>query len=178
MHDLIVIGAGPGGYEAAAHAAKLGAKVVIVEKDSIGGTCLNVGCIPTKTFLRSSKLFAECRQGASFGVDISGLNFNLATVVKRKNDIVGTLTRGVDSMLKHGGVEVVHGAAKLVSKSTVQVGESTLAAKNILIATGARPVIPPIPGIDSSSVLDSTGVLGLTSLPKTVAVIGGGYIGL
>ncbi len=178
MYDLIVIGAGPGGYEAAAHAAKLGAKVAVVERDSIGGTCLNVGCIPTKTFLRSSKLFAECRQAAAFGVEISGLRFNLAAVVERKNKIVGTLTRGVEGLLKHSGVEVVRGNAKLASKSTVQVGELTLAAKNILIATGARPVIPAIPGIESSGVLDSTGVLRLTELPKTVAIIGGGYIGL
>lgn len=178
MYDLIVIGAGPGGYEAAAHAAKLGAKVVIVEKDSIGGTCLNVGCIPTKTFLRSSKLFAECRQGAAFGVDITGLNFNLAAVVKRKDEIVGTLTRGVGSLLKRSGVEVVRGSARLTSKSTVQVGELTLTGRNILIATGARAVTPPIPGIDSSCVVDSTGVLSMTTLPKTVAVIGGGYIGL
>ncbi|HEY3439292.1 MAG TPA: dihydrolipoyl dehydrogenase [Paludibaculum sp.] len=178
MHDLIVIGAGPGGYEAAAHAAKLGASVAIVEKEFIGGTCLNVGCIPTKTFLRSSKLFAECRQGAAFGVDISGLSFNMAAVVKRKNEIVGTLTRGVDGLLKRNGVEVVRGHARLTSKSTVQVGELTLPAKNILIATGARPVVPPIPGIDSACVVDSSGVLNLPALPKTVAVIGGGYIGL
>ncbi len=178
MYDLIVIGAGPGGYEAAAHAAKLGAKVTVVERDAIGGTCLNVGCIPTKTLLRSSKLFAECRQGAEFGVDITGLSFNMGAVVKRKNQIVATLTRGVDGMLKRSGVEVVRGHAKLTSKNTVQVGELSLSAKNILISTGARPVVPPIPGIDSSCVVDSTGVLGLETLPKTVAVIGGGYIGL
>lgn len=178
MYDLVVIGAGPGGYEAAAHAARLGAKVAIVEKAFIGGACLNVGCIPTKTLLRSSKLFAECRQGAAFGVEINGLRFNLATVVERKNKVVGTLIRGVESLLKRSGVEIVSGNAKLASKSTVQVGERTLAAKNILIATGARPVIPPIRGIDSSSVLDSSGVLDLTELPKTVAIIGGGYIGL
>jgi dihydrolipoamide dehydrogenase len=178
MLDLIVIGAGPGGYEAAAHAAKLGAQVAIVEKDFIGGTCLNVGCIPTKTFLRSSKLFAECRQAAEFGIDISGLGFNLAAVAARKNDIVSTLTRGVEGLLKKSAVEIVRGAATLTSRTTVQVCELTLSARNILIATGARPVVPPIPGIDSPAVLDSTGVLNLTALPTSVAVIGGGYIGL
>lgn len=178
MYDLIVIGAGPGGYEAAAHAAKLGAKVAVVEKNSVGGACLSVGCIPTKTFLRSAKLFADCRQAAAFGVDISGLSFNLPAVLKRKHEIVGTLTRGVESLLKRSGVEVVRGNATLASKNTVQVGELTLAAKNILVATGARPAIPPIPGIDSGGVLDSTGVLDLTDLPKTAAIIGGGYIGL
>jgi dihydrolipoamide dehydrogenase len=178
MLDLIVIGAGPGGYEAAAHAGKLGAKVAIVEKEFIGGTCLHVGCIPTKTFLRSSKLFAECRQAAEFGVDITGVSFNLAAVAARKNGIVATLTRGVEGLLKRNGVEIVRAEATLTSRNSVQAGERTLSAKNILIATGARPAVPPIPGIASPAVLDSTGVLNLTALPKSVAVIGGGYIGL
>lgn len=178
MLDLIVIGAGPGGYEAAAHAAKLGAKVAIVEKEFIGGTCLNVGCIPTKTFLRSSKLFSDCRQAAEFGVEISGLGFNLASVAARKNGIVATLTRGVEGLLKRNAVEIIRGAATFTSRNTVQVGERSLSARNILIATGARPIVPPIPGIDSPAVLDSTGVLNLTALPKSVAIIGGGYIGL
>lgn len=177
MYDLIVIGAGPGGYEAAAHAASLGAKVAIVEKDSLGGTCLNVGCIPAKALLRSSKLFAECRNAGEFGVVIEGLSFDLNAVMKRKDGIVGTLTRGVESMLKRSGVEVLRGAAQLVSNSAVRVGESTLAAKNILIATGARTALPPIPGIDSPGVIDSTGVLSLTAQPRSAAIIGGGYIG-
>ncbi|NWF82519.1 MAG: dihydrolipoyl dehydrogenase [Bryobacteraceae bacterium] len=178
MHDLIVIGAGPGGYEAAAHAARLGAKVAIVEKDAIGGACLNVGCIPTKAFLRSSRLYAECRNAAAFGVEIDGLSFNLETVVKRKDRIVATLARGVDSLLKRAGVEVIHGEAKLASKNSVSVNGRTCPAKNILIATGSRPAVPPIPGIGSPGVLDSSGVLRLTRLPETVAIIGGGYIGL
>lgn len=178
MHDLIVIGAGPGGYEAAAHAAGLGAKVALVEKDDIGGTCLNAGCIPTKAFLRSSRLYAECRNAAAFGVEITGLGFNLETVVKRKDRIVSTLARGVDSMLKRAGVEVIRGAATLASKNSVSVNGQVYPAKNILIATGSRPSVPPIPGIGSPGVLDSTGVLRLTQMPETVAIIGGGYIGL
>lgn len=178
MYDLIVIGAGPGGYEAAAHAGKMGRKVALVEREWIGGACLNVGCIPTKTFLRSSKLFVECQHAAAFGVEISSVKFNLASVVQRKNKVVGALTRGVEGLLKKSGVEIIRGHARLAPKNTVLVGDQTHAAKNILIATGARPAVPPIPGIDSKTVIDSTGALNLEDLPRRVAVIGGGYIGL
>jgi dihydrolipoamide dehydrogenase len=178
MYDLIIIGAGPGGYEAAAHAAKMGKQVALVEKEYIGGVCLNVGCIPTKTLLRSSKLFVECKQAAAFGIEIPSLKFNLPAVIQRKNKIVGALTRGVESMLKKAGVEIIRGTARLAPKNTVLVGDQSYSARNILIATGARPAVPPIPGIDSKTVLDSTGTLNLEDLPRSVAVIGGGYIGL
>src|SRR6266404_2019575 len=107
MHDLIVIGAGPGGYEAAAHAARLGKRVALIEREQLGGTCLNVGCIPTKTFLRSSKLFHECSEAECYGIRIGSLEFDLPTVVERKNRVVGTLTKGVTGMLKRAGVEVI-----------------------------------------------------------------------
>jgi len=178
MYDLIVIGAGPGGYEAAATAARMGKKTALVEREYIGGTCLNVGCIPTKTFLRSSRLLAECENGAAFGIEASSTGFNLETVVQRKNKVVATLTRGVEALLKKRGVETIRGHARFVFKNTIQVGAESYSAKNILIATGSRPAVPSVPGIDSSSVLDSTAVLNRTELPKKVAVIGGGYIGL
>ncbi len=178
MYDLIVIGAGPGGYEAAAHAGRLGMKTLLAEKEFIGGTCLNVGCIPTKTFLKSARLFSECRSAAAYGVEIAGAKWNQAAVVQRKNKVVSTLTRGVEALLKKNRVEVVRAAARLQSAGLVQVGDRRLEARNILIATGARPAVPPIPGIDSPSVLDSTAVLNLTEVPARVAVIGGGYIGL
>jgi dihydrolipoamide dehydrogenase len=178
MYDLIVIGAGPGGYEAAALAGKMGKKTALIEKECIGGVCLNVGCIPTKTFLRSSRLFAECRNAAAYGVEIPSVQFNLAAVVQRKNKIVAALTRGVESLLKRSGVEVIRGHARLASKQTVEVGTQTYQAMNILIATGSRPAMPPIPGIDAKNVLDSTGVLALTELPGKVAIMGGGYVGL
>jgi len=178
MYDLIVIGSGPGGYEAAAHAGRMGKKTALVEREYIGGACLNVGCIPTKTFLRSSRLFSECRNGAAFGVEIPSATFNLETVVERKNRIVATLTRGVEGLLKRSGVDVVRGHARLLSKQSVQVGSETYLTKNILIATGSRPAVPPVPGMDSATILDSTGVLKLSEIPGKVAVIGGGYVGL
>jgi dihydrolipoamide dehydrogenase len=178
MYDLIVIGAGPGGYEAAAAAGRMGKKTALVERERLGGTCLNVGCIPTKTFLRSANLYAECRNAAAFGVEISSLSFNLESLIKRKNRIVATLTHGVENLLKRSGVEVIFGNARLASRNSVQVGEEIYQARNILIATGSRPAILSIPGINSKSVLDSSGVLGLTELPAKVAIMGGGYIGL
>ncbi len=178
MYDLIVIGAGPGGYESAAHAARLGKKVVLIEKESIGGACLNVGCIPAKTFLRSSKLFHECKEAAKYGVRLGSVEFDMPAVVARKDRVVGTLTKGVDSMLKRAGVEVIRGTARLISRGVVQVGEQKLEAANILLATGSRPAVPPIPGITSERVLDSNNVFDLTSVPQSLVIVGGGYIGL
>src|SRR5438067_1362713 len=178
MHDLIVIGAGPGGYEAAAHAAKMGRKVALVEKDRVGGACLHVGCIPAKTFLRSSKLYQECAHAASYGVRLGSVEFEMPAVVARKNRVVGTLARGVEGMLKRAGVEVIRGHARVPARGGVQVGGERYEAANILLATGSRPAVPPIPGIRSERVLDSNTVFGLTEIPETLAIIGGGYIGL
>lgn len=178
MYDLIIIGAGPGGYEAAAHAAKLGGKVALIEKSHVGGTCLNVGCIPTKAFLKSAKLYAEVSHGAALGIQAGNLHFDLPEVVRRKDKIVSTLTRGVAGMLKRAGVETITGEARLVAKTKVTVNDETLVASNILIATGSRPAVPKIPGLDSPAVLDSTAVLQQTRKPESIAIIGGGYIGL
>ena len=178
MYDLIVIGAGPGGYDAAAHAGQMGKKVALVEKGRVGGTCLNVGCIPAKAFLRSSRLYRECTEAKSFGVEVDGVRFNLPAVVERKNRVVGTLVKGVEGLLKRAGVEVFNGHARLVARNRVQVGDEVLETANVLLATGSRPVVPPIPGITSATVLDSTAVFELTQVPSRVAIIGGGYIGL
>ncbi len=177
MRDLIVIGGGPGGYEAAAHAARMGKKVTLIEKQSLGGTCLNVGCIPAKTFLRSSKLFHECQQ-AAYGVRVASPEFDMPAVVERKKKIVSTLTRGVGGLLRQAGVETITGSAKLVARNAVQVGDQRIEAHNILIATGSRPAAPPIPGLRSEAVLDSDKIFDMTRIPEKVAVIGGGIIGL
>ena len=178
MFDLIVIGAGPGGYEAAAHAGSLGKSVAIVEKAELGGTCLNVGCIPAKTFLRSSRLFRECREAALFGVVVEELSFDLPALLARKDKVVGTLKRGVSALLRDTSVEVVHGTGRLVGRNAVEVAGERYEATNVLIATGSRPAVPPIPGIDGDRVLDSTAAFELTSVPERIAIIGGGYIGL
>ena len=178
MYDLIVIGAGPGGYEAAAHAGQMGKKVALVEKERIGGTCLNVGCIPAKAFLRSSRLCRECAEAKLFGVEVDGFRLDLPVVVARKDRIVATLARGVEGLLKRSGVELLHGHGRIAGRGRVQVGDEVLEARNVLLATGSRPVVPPVPGIGSERVLDSTSVFDLREVPSRVAVIGGGYIGL
>ena len=178
VYDLTVIGAGPGGYEAAAHAARLGAKVALIEKERLGGTCLNVGCIPAKTFLRSSGLFHECRDAASYGIRLGSIEFDMPAVVARKNRVVATLIKGVEGMLRRVGVETITGRAQVESGRFVAVGGERYETKNILIATGSRPAVPPVPGIRSERVLDSNTVFGLTGVPEKIAIIGGGYIGL
>ncbi len=178
MYDLIVIGAGPGGYEAAGHAGRMGKKVALIEKERLGGTCLNAGCIPAKTFLRSSRLFRECREAARYGVRLGSVDLDLAAVVERKNRVVGTLVKGVQGMLKRAGVEVISGQARLASRNAVEVGAARYETANVLIAAGSRPAVPPIPGIRSERVLDSSGVFALTQVPEKIAIVGGGYIGL
>jgi dihydrolipoamide dehydrogenase len=178
VYDLIVIGAGPGGYEAAAHAGQLGKKVALVEEDRVGGTCLNVGCIPAKAFLRSSRLYRECGEAKLFGVEIANYRLDMPAVVERKNRIVGMLVRGVEGLLKRSGVEVFNSHAVIAGRDRVDLDGSVLETANILIATGSRPAKPPIPGIGGAGVLDSSSVFGLSEVPSRVAVIGGGYIGL
>jgi dihydrolipoamide dehydrogenase len=178
MFDLIVIGAGPGGYEAAAHAGSLGKSVAVVEKAELGGTCLNVGCIPAKTFLRSSRLFRECRDAAALGIIVGAPSFDMPALVARKDNVVGSLKRGVSGLLRDTSVEVLHGTGRLVGRNAVEVAGERHETANILIASGSRPAIPPIPGIDGERVLDSTSAFELEAVPERIAIIGGGYIGL
>lgn len=179
MYDLIVLGAGPGGYEAAAYAAKLGKRVLLVEKEELGGTCLNVGCIPTKTLLRSAKAYADCHEAADYGVSAGEPSIDMSAVQARKQQVVEMLRKGVTSMLKKAKVDVVKGEGRIAGRGQVQVGETRYEAENILVATGSVPAVPPIPGLrDNPSVLDSTGILALDKLPEGLAIIGAGVIGL
>ncbi len=178
MYDLIVIGAGPGGYEAAAHAGQLGKRVALIEDGPIGGICLNVGCIPTKAFLRSSHLYRECGEGEAYGVRIADRSFDAGVVVGRKNRIVATLTRGVERLLSGSGVEVIHGHGRIAARDRVAVDGEGLETTHLLVATGARVATPPIPGIAAETVLTSDTVFDLAEVPESVAIIGGGYIGL
>ena len=155
--DLLIIGAGPGGYRAAEYAAKQGLKVIIFEADNVGGTCLNVGCIPTKTYVHSAT-FVEARE--------------------RMAQVVPQLRAGVETILSHPNITLVRGRAQLVDANTVSVGSDSVAAKNIIIATGSETKWLPIKGIDDPRVVDSTGLLNLDTLPKRLAIIGAGVIGM
>ena len=178
MFDLIVIGGGPAGYVGAIRAAELGAKVALVERAELGGTCLNWGCIPTKALLKSAQVYHYCKSAKSFGVAIEGeVKADLKAMVARSRQVAATTGRGVEMLLKKAGVEVITGSAELLSDHTIKVGEATYEAKNILLATGASPrEVPSIP-IDHNFVLSSRDALILEELPETMVVVGSGAIG-
>ena len=178
--DLIVIGAGPGGYVCAFRAAQLGLKVALIDKRaSLGGTCLNVGCIPSKALLASSEhfLFAQ-KHAAEHGIKIDGVSIDVAAMLKKKDGIVSKLTGGVAALAKARKVTVITGEAAFVSANTVAVGDQQLTAKNIVIATGSAPVELPFMKFDGETVISSTEALTLTTVPKKLVVVGGGAIGL
>jgi dihydrolipoamide dehydrogenase len=179
--DVLVIGAGPGGYVAAIRAAQLGLKTACAEsRETLGGTCLNVGCIPSKALLHASEFFEEAHSGAlaKFGVKIEGASLDLPAMMAEKADAVKGLTGGIEFLFKKNKVEWLKGLASFTGKDSVQVGDRTVRAKNIVIATGSS--VTPLPGvtIDQKVVVDSTGALALEKVPGHLVVIGGGVIGL
>ena len=180
-YDLIVIGAGPGGYVAAIRAAQLGLKTACVEsRETLGGTCLNVGCIPSKALLHASEMFHEAQSGslAKFGIDFTGVSLNLDQMHAEKAKAVGELTGGIEFLFKKNKVDWLKGHAAFNSANSVDVAGKSYTAKNIMIATGSS--VTPLPGvkIDQKVIVDSTGALALPQVPKHLVVIGGGVIGL
>lgn len=180
---VCVIGAGPGGYVSAIKLAQLGKEVVLVEEENIGGTCLNVGCIPTKALLESASLLNELDRRAELGIEISGeINFDWNKILENKENIVSQLVQGTEGLLKANKVEIIKGRGKVIGSGKVEVvseGESTiLEVESIILATGSRPLIPNIPGVNSERVIDSTDALNLEELPKELVIVGGGVIGI
>jgi dihydrolipoamide dehydrogenase len=180
-YDLIVIGAGPGGYVAAIRAAQLGLKTACVEaRDTLGGTCLNVGCIPSKALLHASELYEEAHSGAlgKFGVDFKSVSLNLDTMHAEKAKAVTELTGGIEFLFKKNKVDWLKGHAAFTSANSIDVAGTSYTAKNIMIATGSS--VTPLPGVDVDQkvIVDSTGALALPKVPKHLVVIGGGVIGL
>ena len=185
--DLLVLGAGPGGYVAAIRAAQLGKKVAIVEKRSnkaLGGTCLNVGCIPSKALLDSSELFDLANHKfAKHGITLSGVALDLAAMMKRKDGVVKSLTDGIGFLMKKNKVTVHFGTGKLLAGNKVEVtaadgSKQTLSAANVLLATGGEPSELPFLKFDGKTVVNSTDALAFDAVPKHLIVVGGGYIGL
>ncbi|MBM3479045.1 MAG: dihydrolipoyl dehydrogenase [Alphaproteobacteria bacterium] len=178
--DLVVIGAGPGGYVCAIRAAQLGMKVACVEKRAtLGGTCLNVGCIPSKALLQASEKFHEAAHGlAAFGVKVGKVELDLAAMMSHKDKVVDANVKGVEFLFRKNKVEWVKGAARIAGPGKVAVGERVLEARAIVIATGSE--VSPLRGIDidEKKIVSSTGALELGAVPKSMAVIGGGVIGL
>ncbi len=180
-YDLIVIGAGPGGYVAAIRAAQLGLKTACVEsRETLGGTCLNVGCIPSKALLHASELYHEAHGGAlaKFGIDLKGVSLNLEQMHAEKTKAVSELTGGIEFLFKKNKVDWLKGHAAFASTNSIDVAGKNYTAKNIMIATGSS--VTPLPGveIDQKVIVDSTGALALPKVPQHMVVIGGGVIGL
>ena len=178
-YDIIVIGGGPGGYLAAERLAHAGKKVLLAEKAALGGTCLNVGCIPTKTLLNSAKLYVHAREGAKFGVSADNVRFDWKAMQAWKTEVVDKLVGAIGLTEKKLGVEVVIAGATLVGPGKVKIGKKIYETEHIILATGSLPVMPPIPGCRGNPlVVDSTGLLSVPEVPARLCVIGGGVIGV
>jgi dihydrolipoamide dehydrogenase len=179
--NLVIVGTGPGGYVAAIRAAQLGLKTAVVEKDELGGTCLNWGCIPTKSWIMTAHLFEQIRRAKEYGIDVGEPKVNWPALVERKNKVVKQITGGVRILLNGRSVEIVKGAGKLTAPNRVAVtsaGATTeLTADNVMIATGAEATLPPGFKLDGERVITSQEALALTKQPKRIAVLGGGVVG-
>ena len=176
--QLIIIGAGPGGYEAAVHAAKAGLQTVVIERGPLGGTCLNAGCIPTKCLCHTAEVLESARQSAALGITATDVQFNLAQAMARKDAIVGQLQGAIDALMQSPGITLVRGEARFIDAHTVAVGDAVYTAPNIIIATGSVSKFLPIEGAHAKGVLTSTELLQLDEVPARLTIIGGGVIGL
>jgi dihydrolipoamide dehydrogenase len=180
---LAIIGGGPAGYTAAEIASKAGKDVVIFEQDTLGGTCLNVGCIPTKTLLYSAKQYYNATNATKYGVTAQSVQFDYAKIAQRKTKVVRKLVAGIKQKLNNEHCQVIKGFAQVLSRTDEKViircGEETYEAENLLICTGSTNFVPPIPGVkDNPAVWDSTDALAATQLPESMIIVGGGVIGM
>jgi len=177
--DVIILGGGPGGYIAAERLGHAGKKVLLIEKESLGGTCLNVGCIPTKAILNSVKLYDHARHSSQYGVSASEVTYDWGTIQAWKAKTVSSLVGGVSQVMKQYRVSVVYGHGHMVTPTTVDVDGTYYSATDVIVATGSVPVMPPIPGAaDNPFVVDSTALLSVAAVPERLTVIGGGAIGV
>ncbi len=179
--DVTVIGAGPGGYVAAIKAAQLGEKVAIIEKDSYGGTCLNRGCIPTKALVASADAYQRVNNAEELGVSAKKVSFNWEKISTRKDNVVKKLRNGIGALLKSNKIEIIKGEAILKSRFEIEVSSGKnielIKSKKIILATGSEPAKPGFFPFDGEKVLDSTDLLKITKLPKSIIIVGGGVIG-
>ncbi len=178
VYDLIIIGAGPGGYVAAERAGMYGKKILIIEKAALGGVCLNCGCIPTKTVLNSAKYYHHATCGKEFGVEAEKVSYDVPTVIKRKNQVIKKLQAGIAYLMKQANADVIMGEARVLAPNKVVVDGQEYTCSDLIIATGSSPFVPPIPGVDQTHVLTSTELLDLERIPENLVVVGGGVIGV
>ena len=176
--DIIIIGGGPGGYKTATYAASKGLTVLVVEKAELGGTCLNCGCIPTKTYARNAEIIQTLKEADVYGLDELSFSFNFKTAYERKNNVIDALRNGISTLLSAPGITVVKGEAVLKSASSVSVNGKEYSAKNIIIATGSESKTLPIADLDADMICDSTWLLSTDTLPKRICIVGAGVIGM
>ncbi|MBI3354563.1 MAG: dihydrolipoyl dehydrogenase [Nitrospirae bacterium] len=180
---LVILGAGPGGYVAALRAAQLGAKVTVIEETEVGGTCLNRGCIPTKALIASAEAIDKINRAEEYGIEIKGeVSFNLSKIIERKNKVVAIQVKGIRSLFKSWGIELLEGRGKIKDVNKIDValkdGSSrTAEGDNIIIATGSRPARLPIFPFDGKDVITSDEALNITGIPKSILIVGAGVIG-
>ncbi|MDD4612956.1 MAG: dihydrolipoyl dehydrogenase [Synergistaceae bacterium] len=180
---VAVIGGGPGGYVAAIRAAQLGAEVTLIEKNALGGVCLNVGCIPTKVLLHTAEAYTLAKEGAVIGLKAENVSVDWDELMARKRAVVDTLVAGVGTLMNSNGITVVSGTASFISPVELSValnegGTTTVRADSVIISTGSEPVVPPIPGFELEGVMTSTEALSLEKIPESVVLVGGGVIGM
>ncbi len=176
--EVIVLGAGPGGYVAAIKAAKLGAKVKLIEKDEVGGTCLNRGCIPTKAMLHVLSLYDEVKRGKEMGIEADGVKINFEKFCNYKNEVVKRLRQGVQFLLKKNNVELIKGEGRLAGRKEVAVGGNKFQGKSIIVATGSIPSRPSLFPFDGERVITSDEILAIKNIPQSLLIIGAGAIGV
>lgn len=177
-YQVIIIGGGPAGYTAAETAGKAGLSVLLIEKSNLGGVCLNEGCIPTKTLLYSAKTYDGARHAAKYAVNIPEVSFDLPKIIARKSKVVRKLVLGVKAKLTSNQVTIVSGEAQMMDKNTVRCGEETYEGENLILCTGSDVFIPPIPGLDAVSYWTHRDALNCKELPASLAIVGGGVIGM
>ncbi|MGX9134429.1 dihydrolipoyl dehydrogenase [Rummeliibacillus sp. JY-2-4R] len=174
--DLTIIGAGPGGYVAAIHAAKLGLSVALIERKKVGGTCLNVGCIPSKVMLKHSHLAMDIQKANSWGIDAKISSVNFEKLKKRKDQVVNSLVQGVEGLIKKNAITLFSGEATVDRRNTVYIEGKSFHSKDIILATGSRPFVPPIKGLETIDYETTDTFFDLEELPKKLVIIGGGVI--
>jgi dihydrolipoamide dehydrogenase len=176
--DIVIIGGGPGGYTAAIHAAHLGAKVALIERAEIGGTCLNRGCIPTKVLLKSVELLGEARKANDYGINLGQVEADFGKIMARKNGVVDQLRHNTEQLMKLNRIDVIHGNGRILTPNRIRANDKEIVVRKIIIATGSQAAIPPIPGTDLPGVLTTDDILELNELPQSLVVIGGGFVGV
>lgn len=181
-YEIVVVGGGPGGYVAALHAAGLGKKTALIEADQLGGTCLNRGCIPSKTYLKHAEVIEQIEKAKDWGIEAGPLTLSFDKMRKRKDDVIQRLRAGIGLLLKQGKIDVYNGFGSLFEggflKVRTETGEEMIQAEKVIIATGSTPAIPPIPGLDSVQYHTSDSIFDMVDIPKSIIIIGGGVIGV